>query len=72
MWLTENWKLCEPLENSDDVAQLKYWATDVYVALAMVNYPYEANFLASLPANPIKVPIDILYICVLGLSGQKF
>ncbi|KAL4144176.1 hypothetical protein QTP88_006399 [Uroleucon formosanum] len=54
MWLTENWKLCESLESSGDVAQLKYWATNVYVALAMVNYPYEANFLAPLPANPIK------------------
>lgn len=53
-WLTDNWKLCKPLKDSDDVAQLKYWATDVYVALAMVNYPYEANFLAPLPANPIK------------------
>lgn len=54
-WLTDNWKLCTPLETTDDVARLKYWAADVYVALAMVNYPYEANFLAPLPANPIKV-----------------
>lgn len=54
-WLTENWKLCKPLQEDDDVMELKYWASDVYVALAMVNYPYEANFLAHLPANPIKV-----------------
>jgi len=54
-WLTDNWKLCTSLETTDDVVQLKYWAADVYVALAMVNYPYEANFLAPLPANPIKV-----------------
>jgi len=61
-WLTENWKLCKLLKDSNDVAQLKYWATDVYVALAMVNYPYEANFFAPLPANPIKVLIYYVLI----------
>lgn len=54
-WLTENWRLCKPLESADDVAQVKNWASEVYVSLAMVNYPYPADFLAPLPANPIKV-----------------
>lgn len=54
-WLTDNWRLCKPLNDKNDVVILKQWAAEVYVALAMVNYPYEANFLAPLPANPIKV-----------------
>lgn len=54
-WLNENWKLCWPLVDDDDVRTLKSWASEVYVALSMVNYPYKANFLAPLPANPVKV-----------------
>ncbi|VVC30215.1 Alpha/Beta hydrolase fold,Peptidase S28 [Cinara cedri] len=53
-WLYKNWELCKTLEDDDDVQDLKSWAAEVYVALSMVNYPYEANFLAPLPANPIK------------------
>lgn len=56
-WLTNDWRLCNPLKDEDDVKLLKNWAAEVYVALAMVNYPYEANFLAPLPANPIKVMV---------------
>jgi lysosomal Pro-X carboxypeptidase len=49
------WKLCSPLKNDDDVLKLKEWISEVYVNLAMVNYPYSANFLAPLPGNPVKV-----------------
>ncbi|XP_025411982.1 lysosomal Pro-X carboxypeptidase-like isoform X1 [Sipha flava] len=48
------WKLCSPLKNDDDVLKLKEWISEVYVNLAMVNYPYSANFLAPLPGNPVK------------------
>jgi lysosomal Pro-X carboxypeptidase len=56
-WLTDNWRLCKPLKDKDDVQLLKNWASEVYVSLAVVNYPYEANFFAPLPANPIKVTV---------------
>ncbi|XP_043481876.1 lysosomal Pro-X carboxypeptidase [Leptopilina heterotoma] len=52
-WLSETWKLCEPLKNLTQVVNLKNWLIDVYGNLAMVNYPYETKFLAPLPANPI-------------------
>lgn len=54
-WLSQKWKLCSPLTNDVDVVTLKEWMSEVYVNLAMVNYPYPANFLAPLPGNPIKV-----------------
>lgn len=54
-WLSQNWKLCSPLKNDDDVLKLKQWASEVYVNLAMINYPYAANFLSPLPGYPIKV-----------------
>ncbi|XP_050441621.1 lysosomal Pro-X carboxypeptidase-like [Adelges cooleyi] len=53
-WLSKQWKLCSPLTNSDDVSKLKGWASEVYVNMAMINYPYPANFLMPLPGNPIK------------------
>ncbi|XP_015610590.1 lysosomal Pro-X carboxypeptidase [Cephus cinctus] len=52
-WFKENWKLCSPLVNATHVRALKSWLSDIYGNLAMVNYPYEANFLAPLPGYPI-------------------
>lgn len=54
-WLSDNWKLCEPLKTAEDVKMLKDFLENVYINLAMVNYPYEADFLAPLPSNPINV-----------------
>ena len=53
-WLSDNWKLCQPLKNAADIKQLKSYLEDIYTNLAMVDYPYEANFLAPLPAYPIN------------------
>lgn len=54
-WLSNTWKLCQPLKNSSDINEFKSFLEDVYGNLAMVNYPYPANFLAPLPAYPIDV-----------------
>ncbi|XP_042232640.1 lysosomal Pro-X carboxypeptidase-like [Homarus americanus] len=54
-WLTGAWKLCQPLKTQKDVQKVKEYLTDVWTNLAMVDYPYPAEFLAPLPANPIKV-----------------
>lgn len=63
-WVRTHWNLCVPLNGTDDVINLKDWLTNVWTNLAMVNYPYAANFLAPLPAYPVKVhrhmPISIL------------
>lgn len=56
-WLSEDWKLCKPLKNETDVKQFKSYLEDVYANLAVVNYPYKANFLAPLPAYPVNVSI---------------
>nr|XP_033334208.1 lysosomal Pro-X carboxypeptidase [Megalopta genalis] len=53
-WLSDNWKLCEPLKNDSQVKQLKDYLQEAYIDLAMVNYPYAANFLVPLPAYPVK------------------
>lgn len=50
-WISKEFKLCNA---SKDIEKFKDWLADVYTNLAMVNYPYPTNFLANLPAYPIK------------------
>jgi len=54
-WLSQKWNLCSPLTNDGDVSTLKQWVSELYVNLAMINYPYPANFLTPLPGYPVKV-----------------
>ncbi|KAL1138705.1 hypothetical protein AAG570_008767, partial [Ranatra chinensis] len=53
-WLGSTFKTCASINSTEDVKALKDWLANVYVDIAMVNYPYPANFLADLPAYPIK------------------
>jgi hypothetical protein len=50
------------LKTKDEAVQLKNWLVDIYTNLAMGNYPYPADFIADLPANPIKVDHKILFL----------
>ncbi|XP_037696975.1 lysosomal Pro-X carboxypeptidase [Choloepus didactylus] len=54
-WLSKALHLCSPLTNSQDIQSLKDWISETWVNLAMVDYPYESNFLQPLPAWPMKV-----------------
>lgn len=54
-WLSDTWNLCDPLVSEGNVTDLKYYLMNVWTNLAMVDYPYPADFLAPLPAYPIKV-----------------
>ncbi|XP_005074170.1 lysosomal Pro-X carboxypeptidase [Mesocricetus auratus] len=58
-WLTKALHLCRPL-TSEDISNLKDWISETWVNLAMVDYPYEANFLQPLPAWPITVVCQYL------------
>lgn len=54
-WLSEEFGLCTALKSKNDVAGFKSWLQETWVNLAMVDYPYEANFLQPLPPWPIQV-----------------
>ncbi|XP_030009006.1 lysosomal Pro-X carboxypeptidase [Sphaeramia orbicularis] len=54
-WLSEVFSLCTSLKNKADAAAFKAWLQETWVNLAMVDYPYEANFLEPLPRWPIQV-----------------
>ncbi|XP_007537171.2 lysosomal Pro-X carboxypeptidase [Erinaceus europaeus] len=53
-WLSDNLRLCSPLKTPQDLQHLKEWMTETWINLAMVDYPYESDFLQPLPAWPIK------------------
>ncbi|XP_014462073.2 lysosomal Pro-X carboxypeptidase [Alligator mississippiensis] len=59
-WLSSAFHLCSPLKSSQDAAALKAWLSETWVNLAMVNYPYKADFLQPLPAWPIQVVCKFL------------
>ncbi|XP_077197476.1 lysosomal Pro-X carboxypeptidase [Paroedura picta] len=59
-WLSCAFRLCSPLKTAADVATFKAWLSETWVNLAMVDYPYKANFLQPLPAWPIQVVCEYL------------
>lgn len=60
-FMTDEFKLCFPL-NSSNIMDFKNWLSETWFDLAMIDYPYPANFLQPLPAWPVKVShISIKY-----------
>lgn len=52
--LTTEFKFCKPYNKTEDFDTFYDFLMDVFGNLAMANYPYEANFLAPLPAFPVR------------------
>ncbi|XP_078259250.1 lysosomal Pro-X carboxypeptidase isoform X2 [Rhinoraja longicauda] len=59
-FLSSVFHLCSPLQASDVAIIFKSWLVNTWVNLAMMDYPYEANFLQPLPAWPVKVVCKFL------------
>lgn len=45
------------------------WVRNSFTMLAMLDYPYPASFIASLPANPVNVACGILLNATDILTG---
>jgi len=52
--LNQVFNICKPLTSNAEITYLNDWLSDGYVSLAMVDYPYSANFLGPLPPNPVN------------------
>lgn len=53
-WISQHFKLCSPITNEAEFELFKYWLNNAWTNLAMINYPYPANFLEPLPAWPVQ------------------
>ncbi|VEN63401.1 unnamed protein product [Callosobruchus maculatus] len=58
--LSKSWNICHNIEPSE-IDKLVDWLSDIYVNLAMENYPYPSKFLQSLPAFPVRVFCNKVY-----------
>lgn len=74
--ISDIFKLCTPLHSKPDLDAFKEFLGDVYVDYALVNYPYPADFLANLPAWPVKVISFLVFlfpfICCIHESSLLF
>ncbi|KAJ8923471.1 hypothetical protein NQ315_010049 [Exocentrus adspersus] len=52
--ISKLWNLCTAIKTSDDIDKIVNWLLNIYINLAMVNYPYPTSFLVPLPANPVR------------------
>jgi lysosomal Pro-X carboxypeptidase len=52
--LNGEFRFCTPINKTEDYATFYDFLQDVLGNLAMANYPYEAGFLAPLPAYPVR------------------
>lgn len=52
---SKQWNLCKLIKSQWDVANFKKWLKTMFTTMAMTNYPYPSDFMAPLPANPVKV-----------------
>lgn len=64
-WLSNTWKLCQPLKSKENVKELKDYLINVWTNLAMIDYPYPADFLAPVPAYPIKVSFYYVFFSLI-------
>jgi len=59
-WITETFNLCTPITDDSSYAVFKYWLMNAWTNLAMINYPYAANFIEPLPAWPVQGACEFL------------
>lgn len=58
--LSAAFNLCKPLTSTAEVEHLILWVVNSFGSMAMTDYPYPTNFLAPLPAWPVKAACSIL------------
>uniref|UniRef100_T1JJP3 Uncharacterized protein n=1 Tax=Strigamia maritima TaxID=126957 RepID=T1JJP3_STRMM len=69
--ISRDFKLCSPLKNDTDFKHLLMWARNAFVSLAMMDYPYPTNFMAKLPAFPVKVACTKMADAKTTVEGLK-
>lgn len=58
--LSKKFALCEPISDQAGYNHLIYWLRNAFTVMAMVDYPYPASFLGTLPAWPVNAACNQL------------
>ena len=58
--LSSKFQLCKPINDEAGYNHLLLWARNAFTIMAMVDYPYPASFLGTLPAWPVKAACRLL------------
>ena len=57
--ISNTFSLCSPIKTQADLLYLEEWARNGLLTMAMVDYPYAADFLGKLPANPVNASCKV-------------
>jgi len=58
--ISKTFSLCSELKDEADLVYLEKWARNGLLTMAMVDYPYAADFLGKLPANPVNAACELM------------
>ena len=58
--LNDKFKLCKPISDQAGYHHLLMWMRNAFTIMAMVDYPYPASFLGTLPAWPVHYSCQLL------------
>lgn len=67
--LSRIFKLCKPLQSVKQIPHMLGWIRNSFTALAMGDYPYPTDFLASLPGYPVNVVCKMMATASSKLEG---
>ena len=69
--LTSAFRPCSPIQSEADVERLLFYVKGAFATLAMLDYPYDQQFVTDMPANPVQVACARLQNHTNGQSGES-
>ncbi|XP_069468253.1 dipeptidyl peptidase 2 [Ambystoma mexicanum] len=58
--ISNKMKTCEALETRENIYHLYEFLRNAITAIAVLNYPYQTDFMGHFPANPVKAACNVI------------